>query len=112
MAHLCAQARARLGALLRGYARRRHRAPARDARHPPARRRDAGARMEGQTEGRAAGAPASPADQEGPQDQAGAGVTLSLRPMLPDDRCFVVSGWSSSLRTSRDVALIPMSMWA
>ena len=32
--------------------------------------------------------------------------------MEADDRRFVISGWSSSLRLSRDVPLIPMSMWA
>jgi len=39
-------------------------------------------------------------------------VTTAIRLMLPDDRAFVLSAWSSSLRSSRDVPLIPMSMWA
>lgn len=39
-------------------------------------------------------------------------MTTALRAMSPDDRAFVVSGWSSSLRLSRDVPLIPMSRWA
>lgn len=39
-------------------------------------------------------------------------MITAIRPMQPDDRPFVVSGWSSSLRLSRDVPLIPMSMWA
>lgn len=39
-------------------------------------------------------------------------MTIALRPMEPDDRAFVISGWSSSLRLSRDAPLIPMSMWA
>jgi len=39
-------------------------------------------------------------------------MTTTLRPMLPADRAFVRSGWSSSLRTSRDVPLIPMRLWA
>lgn len=36
----------------------------------------------------------------------------SIRPMIAADRQFVISGWSSSLRMSRDVPLIPMSRWA
>ncbi len=39
-------------------------------------------------------------------------MTFALRPMQPDDRQFVISGWSSSLRLSRDVPLIPMVLWA
>lgn len=39
-------------------------------------------------------------------------MTSKIRPMAPGDRQFVVSGWSSSLRTSRDVPLIPMSRWS
>jgi GNAT superfamily N-acetyltransferase len=39
-------------------------------------------------------------------------MTIAIRPMTPDDRRFVVSGWSSSWRASRDIALVPHSMWA
>lgn len=39
-------------------------------------------------------------------------MTTSIRPMEPGDHQFVLSGWSSSLRSSRDVAFIPMSRWA
>lgn len=39
-------------------------------------------------------------------------MTTTIRPMLPADRAFVRSGWSASLRTSRDVQLIPMRLWA
>jgi GNAT superfamily N-acetyltransferase len=39
-------------------------------------------------------------------------VTIAIRPMQPDDRAFVVSAWSSSLRMTRDVPFIPMSRWA
>src|SRR5262245_5968832 len=39
-------------------------------------------------------------------------MTTAIRPMQPGDRPFVVSGWSRSLKFSRDVPLVPMSMWA
>lgn len=39
-------------------------------------------------------------------------MTLSLRPALPDDRRFIVSGWSSSQRLTRDVPLIRNRSWA
>ena len=35
-----------------------------------------------------------------------------IRPMLPADRRFVLSGWSASWRTSRDISFVPMSMWS
>lgn len=31
-----------------------------------------------------------------------------IRPMAPEDRPFVTSGWSTSMRGSRDLAMIPM----
>lgn len=34
-----------------------------------------------------------------------------IRPMVDDDRAFVISGWSSSYRLSRD-SIVPMAMWA
>lgn len=37
---------------------------------------------------------------------------IAVRPMQSDDRAFVVSGWSSSLRLSRDISFIPMARWA
>lgn len=39
-------------------------------------------------------------------------VTAVFRPMLDADREFVVSGWSSSLRTSRWAGMISMVRWA
>ena len=35
-----------------------------------------------------------------------------IRPMSPDDRQFVLSGWSASYRMSRDLAFVPMSSYA
>lgn len=37
---------------------------------------------------------------------------MNFRPAVPDDSAFIVSGWSASLRISRDIPLIPMSDWA
>lgn len=39
-------------------------------------------------------------------------MTISYRPMVPDDRQFVLSGWSSSFRTSMYAGLIRNSRWA
>lgn len=37
---------------------------------------------------------------------------MILRPACPDDRAFVVSGWSSSLRLTRDLPLVQMTTYA
>ena len=37
---------------------------------------------------------------------------ILTRPAIADDRAFIVSGWSASYRASRDVALIPMRLYA
>ena len=39
-------------------------------------------------------------------------MTLATRRARSDDRPFIVSGWSSSLRMTRDVPLVPMAQWA
>lgn len=39
-------------------------------------------------------------------------MTAIFRPMVDADRQFVISGWSSSLRTSKWSGLISMSRWA
>ena len=39
-------------------------------------------------------------------------MTISFRPMIPDDRQFVISGWSSSFRKSRYAGLISNKRWA
>lgn len=39
-------------------------------------------------------------------------MTASYRYAVPDDRKFILSGWSSSQRMTRDVPLIPMKRWA
>ena len=39
-------------------------------------------------------------------------MTIAFRPMIPADRQFVLSGWSSSFRTSRYAGLIRNSRWA
>lgn len=37
---------------------------------------------------------------------------ITYRPAQPDDRPFIVSGWSASLKKSRNVQLIAMDDWA
>lgn len=37
---------------------------------------------------------------------------IATRPATPADRDFIVSGWSASLRSSRDIPLIPMTIYA
>lgn len=39
-------------------------------------------------------------------------MIFTYRPALPDDRRFIVSGWSSSLRMTRDLPLITMADYA
>lgn len=39
-------------------------------------------------------------------------MTISFRPMIADDRQFVLSGWSSSYRTSKYAGLIRNSRWS
>lgn len=39
-------------------------------------------------------------------------MTIAFRPMIPADREFVRSGWSSSYRTSYAAGLISMDTWA
>ena len=37
---------------------------------------------------------------------------ILTRPAIADDRDFIVSGWSASLRSSRDIPLVPMDTYA
>jgi GNAT superfamily N-acetyltransferase len=37
---------------------------------------------------------------------------ILTRPACTDDRAFIVSGWSASLRESRDIPLVPMAIYA
>ena len=37
---------------------------------------------------------------------------MTFRPYTADDRAFILSGWSASLRMTRDVPLIGMDAWA
>lgn len=39
-------------------------------------------------------------------------MTTKFRPALPEDESFIVSGWSSSYRMSRDLAFVQMETYA